>query len=182
MAEWTGATLIDLADIRVVMGSGTFANAATKLPTNGEENALARIRNDSSGVRVSAHVPAVSGSDKQNALVRLGTRQDYVAPVWGQVTLIPDEITLAGKGQIQLTAVLLHAVKLLRVRRILQARNQPQLGGDRMAVTLTLNELAVQLRYTTDASVSHQGTSTTLTWLTAWLAAATSWVERRAHH
>lgn len=103
----------DLADIRVVMGSDTFGNAATKLPTNGEENALARIRNDSSGVRVSAHVPAAA-SNKQNALVRLGTRRDYVAPVWGAVTLIPDEITKADRGQIQLTAVLLHAVKLLR--------------------------------------------------------------------
>ena len=103
----------DLADIRVVMGSGTFANAATKLPTNGEQNALARIRNDSGGVRVSAHVPAVSAS-KQNAVVRLGNRRDYVAPVWGQVTLIPDEVTKAANGQIVLTAILLHAVKLLR--------------------------------------------------------------------
>ena len=109
-----GRYAYDLADIRVVMGAGTFANAATKLPTNGEENALARIRNDSGGVRVSTHVPAVSNADKQNALVRRGTRRDYVAAVWGAVTLIPDEITLAGKGQIQLTAVLLHAVKLLR--------------------------------------------------------------------
>ena len=77
-----GQYAADLADIRVVMGSATFGNAATKLPAQGEENALARIRNDSSGVRVSAHVPAVAGS-KQNALVRLGTRRDYVAPVWG---------------------------------------------------------------------------------------------------
>ena len=30
------------------------------------------------------------------------------------MTLIPDEITLAGKGQIQLTAVMLYATKLLR--------------------------------------------------------------------
>ena len=108
-----GQYAADLADIRVVMGSATFANAATKLPAQGEENALARIRNDSSGVRVSAHVPAAAGS-KQNALVRLGTRRDMVAPVWGGVTLIPDEVTQAKKGQIVLTAVLLHAVKLLR--------------------------------------------------------------------
>ena len=112
-ARVDGQYAFDLADIRVVMGSDTFGNAAIKLPTNGEENALARIRNDSSGVRVSAHVPDAA-SMKQNALVRLGTRMDYVAPVWGQVTLIPDEITLAGKGQIQLTAVLLYAAKLLR--------------------------------------------------------------------
>ena len=112
-ARVDGRYAFDLADIRVVMGSDTFGNAATKLPTNGEENALARIRSDSGGVRVSANVPAAS-SDKQNALVRLGLRADMVAPVWGQVTLIPDEVTLAGKGQIQLTAVLLHAVKILR--------------------------------------------------------------------
>ena len=113
-ARVDGKFAYDLADVRVVMGSDTFANAATKLPTNGEQNALARIRNDSGGVRVSAHVPDASGS-KQNALVRLGTRQDMVAPVWGQVVLIPDEVTLAKKGQLQLTAVLLYAIKILRV-------------------------------------------------------------------
>ena len=106
-----GKYAADLADIRVVMGSDTFGNAATKLPTAGEENALARIRNDSSGVRVSAHVPG-EVSNKQNALVRLGTRMDYVAPVWGAVTLIPDEVTKAANGQIVLTAVMLHAVKI----------------------------------------------------------------------
>ena len=105
----------DLSDIRVVMGSATFANAATKMPTNGEVNALARIRNDSGGVRVSAHVPAVSNTMKQNAVVRLGNRRDMVAPVWGNVTLIPDEVTKAANGQIVLTAVLMHAVKILRV-------------------------------------------------------------------
>ena len=36
------------------------------------------------------------------------------APVWGGVTLIPDEITKAANGQIQLTAVMLFATKLLR--------------------------------------------------------------------
>ena len=113
-ARVDGQYAYDLADIRVVMGSDTFGNAATKLPTNGEENALARIRNDSGGVRVSAHVPGETGN-KQNAIVRLGTRLDYVAPVWGGVTLIPDEITLAKKGQIQLTAVLLYAAKVIRV-------------------------------------------------------------------
>ena len=112
-ARVDGKFAFDLADIRVVMGAEAFGNAATKLPTAGEENALARIRNDSGGVRVSANVPA-EATNKQNAIVRRGNRQDYVAPLWGAVTLIPDEITLAGKGQIQLTAVLLYATKLLR--------------------------------------------------------------------
>ena len=113
-ARVDGTFAFDLADIRVVMGAKTFGNAATKFPTNGEENALARIRNDSGGVRVSANVPAAQ-SMKQEAVVRRGTRLDMVAPVWGAVTLIPDEITKASHGQIVLTAVMLHAVKILRI-------------------------------------------------------------------
>ena len=41
-------------------------------------------------------------------------RRDMTAPIWEGVTLIPDEITKAAHGQIQLTAVMLHAVKILR--------------------------------------------------------------------
>ena len=112
-ARVDGRYAFDLSDIRVVMGPEAFGNAATKLPADGEQNALARIRSDSGGVRVSANVPA-EASNKQNAIVRRGTRRDYVAPVWGSVTLIPDEITKAANGQIVLTAVMLYATKLLR--------------------------------------------------------------------
>ena len=63
--------------------------------------------------KVSAHVPAVSGN-KQNAVIRLGMRRDMVAAIWEGVTLIPDEISLAANGQIKITAVMLHAIKLLR--------------------------------------------------------------------
>ena len=66
-----------------------------------------------SGVKVSAHVPAAAGS-KQNAVIRLGMNRDMVAPIWENVALIPDEVTLAKKGQIVITAVMLHAVKVLR--------------------------------------------------------------------
>ena len=112
-ARVDGRYAFDLSDIRVVMGPEAFGNAATKLPADGEQNALARIRSDSGGVRVSANVPA-EANNKQNAIVRRGTRRDYVAPVWGAVTLIPDEITKAANGQIVLTAVMLYATKLLR--------------------------------------------------------------------
>ena len=39
---------------------------------------------------------------------------DAVAALWEGVTLIPDEVTGAKKGEISLTAVMLHAVKILR--------------------------------------------------------------------
>ena len=44
-------------------------------------SALESIMRTSGGVRVSAHVPGVSGN-KQNAVVRLGMRADAVAPTW----------------------------------------------------------------------------------------------------
>ena len=58
-------------------------------------------------------MPDESGT-KQNAIVRLGMRRDMVAPIWENVALVPDEVTLIKKGQIQITAIMLHAVKILR--------------------------------------------------------------------
>ena len=102
------------ADVRLVMGSATYAHAGGQYRhANADDVALDRLTEITGGVRVSAHVPAVA-SNKQNVLIRLGNRRDMVAPVWGGVTLIPDEITKAANGQIVLTAVLLHAVKILR--------------------------------------------------------------------
>ena len=101
-------------DVRVVMGSGTYAHAGgVYRHNNNADVALDRMETISGGVRVSAHVPDVA-SNKQNAIIRLGMRRDMVAPVWEGVTLIPDEITLAANGQIKITAVMLHAVKILR--------------------------------------------------------------------
>ena len=102
-------------DIRILMGSGTYAHAASQYRgTSDNADALESLMRASGGVRVSAHVPDVSNADRQNAIVRLGMRRDAVAPVWENVALIPDEVTLADKGQIQITAIMLHAVKILR--------------------------------------------------------------------
>ena len=102
------------SDLRLVMGSATYAHAGGQYRhANADDVALDRLMQITGGVRVSAHVPNVASS-KQNVLIRLGNRRDMVAPVWGGVTLIPDEVTKAANGQIVLTAVMLHAVKILR--------------------------------------------------------------------
>ena len=105
-----------VSDVRVVMGSATFAHAGGQYRhANADDVALDRLIEVTGGVRVSAHVPAVSNANKQNAVIRLGMRRDMVAPVWGGIDLIPDSISLADKGQVKLTANLLHAVKVIRV-------------------------------------------------------------------
>ena len=101
-------------DLRIVMGSATYTHAGQEYRhQNADDLALARLVAITSGVKVSAHVPALAAT-KQNALIRLGMRRDMVAPIWEGVTLIPDEITKAANGQIVVTAVMLHAVKILR--------------------------------------------------------------------
>ena len=102
------------SDIRAVFGSDTYAHAASQYRGNNDNmDALMSLQGALGGVKVSAHVPAVSGN-KQNAVIRLGMRRDMVAALWGNVALVPDEVTLIKKGQIQITAIMLHAVKILR--------------------------------------------------------------------
>ena len=105
-----------IGDIRIVCGSATYGHMAGQFrSTNaGDRAAVEDLMDVTAGVKVSAHVPALSGANKQNAVIRLGMRRDMVAPIWEGVTLIPDEITKASTGQIVVTAVMLHAIKLLR--------------------------------------------------------------------
>ena len=87
--------------------------AATYRADANDQTALGNIQYETGGVRVSAHAPAVA-SNKQNALVRRGMRQDYAVGIWSAITLIVDEVTQAKAGEIVLTAVMLHAKSLLR--------------------------------------------------------------------
>ena len=78
-----------VADIRSVMGSGSYALAgAVYRGAQGDITAASELERLTGGVRVSAHVPAVGNTTKQNNIVRLGMRRDMVSPVWQGVTLI----------------------------------------------------------------------------------------------
>ena len=113
-----------VSDIKVVMGSGTYGHAGSVYRnTSVDRTALNRLDEVTGGVTVSAHVPAVA-SKKQNAVIRLGMRRDAISPIWDGITLIPDEITGASKGEITVTAVLLHAVKILRVAGFYKQQSQ----------------------------------------------------------
>ena len=105
-----------VGDLRITMGASTYGHCAGvfRSANAGDRAALEDLMQVTSGVRVSAHVPAATGAHKQDAVIRLGTRRDMVAAIWEGVSLIPDSVTLADKGQIKITAVMLHAVKILR--------------------------------------------------------------------
>ena len=111
-------------DVRVVVGADTYKHMSVQYRASStDQSALDSIMMDSSGIRVSAHVPAVS-SNKQFALVRRGMRRDAVAPMWEGITLIPDEITKAATGEIVITAVMLYAMKILRAAGFAKVETQ----------------------------------------------------------
>ena len=102
------------SDIAMVVGAATYKDlGATYRNTSVDRSALDRIMELTSGVRVSAHVPAPS-TNRQNVVIRRGVSESAVAPVWEGITLIADEITKAANGQIVITAIMLFAMKVLR--------------------------------------------------------------------
>ena len=110
--------------LRSVVGAGTYAHMAAVYRAAGtDRTALDRLMEVTGGVRVSAHVPAVA-NDKQNNVVRLGSRMDAVAPIWEGITVIADELSGAAKGQIIITAVMLYAFKILRAEGFHKQQSQ----------------------------------------------------------
>ena len=103
------------SDIRVLMGSVTYGHAGSVYQSTAYKSALAVLEQESGGVRVSANIPAAA-NNKQNAVVRLGMRRDAVQPIWGAVTIIVDEVTKSGAGEIEVTAVMQMNTKILRRR------------------------------------------------------------------
>ena len=95
-------------DIRMIVGQGTFTHASsTYKGNNSDESGVERLQEKSGGLRVSAHVPAVSGN-KQNSLIRLGMERGAATqPLWQGISLVVDEFTRAAYGEIIVHAVLL---------------------------------------------------------------------------
>ena len=111
-ARVDGRYAAEQSDLKVLMGSGSYAHAGSTYQATPHLSALDALM-AKVPVRVSAHVPDVA-STKQNNVIRLGMRSDYVQPMWNGVTIIVDEVTMSGKGEIEVTAVLLTNTKILR--------------------------------------------------------------------
>ena len=113
-------------DLKVLVGSGSYAHAGSVYKdAKTDLSALDKLVSVVGDVRVSAHVPAVA-SNKQNGVVRLGMRRDAVQPLWEGVTLILSEAdeALVKKGEILITAVLIHATKIIRAGGFFKQQTQ----------------------------------------------------------
>ena len=102
------------SDLKMVVGAATLADMAGQYRGNSaDDSALDSIMRLTSGVKVSAHVPAVD-TTKQDVIVRRGMHEAMKAPIWEGVEILTDDLTKAKTGQVVLTAIMLHAVRILR--------------------------------------------------------------------
>ena len=95
-------------DVRMIVGQGTFTHASSAYKgNNSDESGVERLQEKSGGLMVSAHVPSVA-SNKQNALIRLGSeRGAAIQPMWEGVSIVVDEFTRSAFGEIVVHAILL---------------------------------------------------------------------------
>ena len=113
-AQIDGRHAHDEAEIKLLLSASTLSYASGLFRgTDTAQNAVDSLRSISGGVRVSANI-AAPASNLGDAIVRRGMRPDATAAIWDSVTLIPDNITKAGSGEIILTAVALAAFKVTR--------------------------------------------------------------------
>ena len=105
--------------VRMVIGGKTYEQAETVYrvaAANGgnNESAFELLVRKSGGVRVSSHVAAPASTLQGAVAVRRPSAVHCVMPLWRGVTLIPDRVSQAAKGQVILTAVALWSLKVLR--------------------------------------------------------------------
>ena len=94
-------------DVRLLLGSSTFAHAASLYQQGSGVSAISAMGNP----RVSPHIPDPS-SNIQHAIASRSMGR-CVAPLWPSISLVRDNVTLASKGQIKLVAIALWSFKLL---------------------------------------------------------------------
>ena len=103
------------SDVRLVLGRHAYNHAATVYrANNADDSGIDSLMRVSGGVRISRHVPDPAANDQGLVVSKAPDMRNAVAPIWEGVTLIPDELTKASTGEIVVTAVMLHAVKILR--------------------------------------------------------------------
>ena len=102
-------------DVRMLVGAPTFAHASAAFKgNNSDESGVERLQEKSGGLRVSSHTPDVA-SNRQNALIRLGSeRGAAVQPMWQGVSLVVDEFTRAAFGEVIIHAILLSNFAITR--------------------------------------------------------------------
>ena len=110
--------------VKLLVGSATLQDMSVLYRgNNADDSAVDSLRRVSGGLRVSPHIAAVSGN-KQDVIVRKGSRADAVIGLWPGVRIIQDLVTKAKTGEIVITARLAAAWKVTRAAGFLRIQSQ----------------------------------------------------------
>ena len=116
-----GLNAFTLADLRSVMGAASYSHMyAQYRGANSDLPAYEAVAGRVGGLSVSSRIPAPTDSGDQantqrNILAMTSfPGRNAVAPIWRGLELIRDPYTLAGKGQVRLTAAAFWNFKILR--------------------------------------------------------------------
>ena len=114
----------DIREVRAVIGVATVKFLATLYRgNNADVSSYEFMRDQAGGLRVSPHVAGVSGN-KQDILLRVGSRPDATAALWDGVTLLVDPYSREAEGEIRLTGILLGKVEVLRASGFARIQSQ----------------------------------------------------------
>ena len=116
-----GLNAYQLGDLRTVIGAASFNHMYSLYRgANSDLPVYEALRSRIGGMTVSSRIPAPTDSggeaNTQRNIMALTSYpgRNAVAPVWRGLELIRDPYTLAGKGQVRLTAAVFWSFKILR--------------------------------------------------------------------
>ena len=116
-----GLNAFTLADLRSVMGAASYSHMYSVYRSdNSDLPAYEALAGRVGGLSVSSRIPAPTDSgaeaNTQRNILALTSfaGRNAVAPIWRGLELIRDPYTLAGKGQVRLTAAAFWNFKILR--------------------------------------------------------------------
>lgn len=111
-----GINSYSIADIAAVIGKDTYGRMeAVYRADETDITAFAHLSNRARGIRVSSRIPAKAAKDQMGIFAKTaypGT--NAVAPIWEAVQLIRDPYTLATKGEVRITMLMLWNFKIIR--------------------------------------------------------------------
>ena len=96
-----------LADVRIVIGSATFARYSGQFSGNGAVSLFDYLAHNSGSIRVSDRVPAVSGTAQKGIVVLSASAEMPKIHVWDAMQIVRDPYSGAGAGKVTITATAL---------------------------------------------------------------------------
>ena len=102
-----GRHAYDLKDVRIVIGSKTFARYAGQFSGNGSVSLFDYLKFNAGSIRVSDRVPGVSSMAQKGIVILSASPEMPKIHVWDAMQLVRDPYSGAGAGKVTITATAL---------------------------------------------------------------------------